>query len=379
MSNELIQQPNAQPFAGSSRALDLRANVGAIEVESQRAITEAKGQMQLAKMFPRDLTKAHAELMVACKSKAFAAVAFYSKPQGGSTVTGPSIRLAEEVARVYCNFQYGHRELSRSDDRSEIEVYVWDVEGNNYNKRQKTVLHVRDTRDGPKKLRDQTDIDQKINNVASKEMRGLILAAMPKWLVEEAVAECRKTIAGNNDEPLEARVRRMTQAFAKYGVSPERIEQHLGHKLDQTTLDELVDLQGLFNSLKEGIPASELFPLDDDATAKDAEGKPQSEAGQKVAEAVKKAQAKKAEAPASAPVQAPAASPAQAPAQAPTPAPQATQQELTPEPTQPSKKAQEASKKADEAQAPAPQSAPVAAATTQPPLQGGTVPPEDVF
>jgi hypothetical protein len=150
--------------------------------------------------------------------------------------------------------------------------YAWDMEKNNYNKRQITVMHVRDTRDGPKPLRDQADIDMKINNVASKQARGLILAMMPKWLVEDAVQECRKTLAGKNDEPIEARVRKMAQAFAKFGVTAERLEKHLGHKLDQVTLDELVDLTGIHNSLRDGTPASELFPLEHD-DADEASGK----------------------------------------------------------------------------------------------------------
>ena len=269
MTQDLVvhQSPQAgapAPFGPQGRALAAMgtANVGAVAIEQERAIAEAQGQMTLAKRFPRDLNAAHAELMVACKSAAFAAVAFYAKPQGGGTVSGPSIRMAEQIAQVFGNFQYGHRELSRDSKKSEVEIYAWDMEKNNYNKRQITVMHVRDTRDGPKPLRDQADIDMKINNVASKQARGLILAMMPKWLVEDAVQECRKTLAGKNDEPIEARVRKMAQAFAKFGVTAERLEKHLGHKLDQVTLDELVDLTGIHNSLRDGTPASELFPLE---------------------------------------------------------------------------------------------------------------------
>lgn len=270
-TNELVaaqaKQAAIVPFQGKQGMSMAGINAGAVTVEVERAIAEAQGKLTLAKKFPRDLTAAHAELMMACKSPAFAAVAFYSKPQGGSTVTGPSIRMAEQIAQVYGNFDYGHRELSRDENKSEVEVYAWDMEKNNYTRRQKTVLHVRDTRDGPKKLRDQTDVDQKINNVASKEMRGLVLAMMPKWLVEEAVQECRKTLAGNNDEPLEVRVRKMTQAFAKYGVKPGHLEKYLGHSLDEVLLDELVDLQGVYNLLREGTPASELFGDDTEETA----------------------------------------------------------------------------------------------------------------
>lgn len=258
MNDMTTTQQQSDPF---KRALATQGiNVGSVAIESERAIAEAQGKLILAKRFPRDLNAAHAELMAACKSPAFAAVAFYSKPQGGSMVTGPSIRMAEQIAQVYENFDYGHRELSRDDKKSEVEVYAWDMQKNNYSRRQKTVMHVIDTREGQKKMRDQTQIDQKINNVASKEMRGLILAMMPKWLVEDAIQECKKTIAGANDEPLDVRVRKMTQAFSKFGVKATHLEKYLGHSLDTVLLDELVDLTGIFNALRDGEPASEFFP-----------------------------------------------------------------------------------------------------------------------
>jgi len=264
MSNDLVpaQQHPVAPFGPQRSAVSASVNHGAVSIEVERAIAEAQGQMTLAKRFPRDLNAAHAEMMIACKSASFAAEAFYAKPQGGSTVTGPSIRMAEQLAQVFGNFQYGHRELSRDDLKSEVEVYAWDMEKNNYNKQQKTIMHVRDTRDGPKKLRDQADIDQKINNIASKEKRGLIIAMMPKWLVADAINECKKTIAGTNDEPLEVRVRKMTQAFLKFGVKTEHLEKYLQHPLKDVLLDELVDLTGIYNLLKDGTPASEIFGED---------------------------------------------------------------------------------------------------------------------
>ena len=265
--NEVIQQGAQQltHFPQPQRQLAPHVNAGAVTIEVERAVAEAKGQMQLAKMFPRDLNAAYAELMEACKLPALASVAFYSKPQGGSKVTGPSIRLAEEIARVYGNYEYGHRELSRveatptSFGRSEIEVYGWDKQTNNRSIRQITVLHVIDTKEGPKRLRDQTEVDNKIANVASKQLRGRILAMMPKWMVEAAIEECKKTLAGANEEPVSVRVRKMTQAFAKFGVTTEHLETYLGHKLDDTLVDELIDLMGVFNAIRDGAKPSEYF------------------------------------------------------------------------------------------------------------------------
>ena len=231
-------------------------NVGAVAIEQERAVAEAQGQLILAKRFPRNLTEAHAELMIACKSKAFADTAFYSVPNRG---TGPSIRFAEEVARVFGNFQYGHKELSRTEGKSEVEVFAWDMQNNNRSTRQITVMHLVDTKNGPKPCRDQADIDNKIANVASKQMRGRILALLPKWLVAEAIEECKKTIAGTNDEPISTRVRKMTQAFSRFGVTTEHLERYLGCSLDEVMLDQLVDMTGIFNALREGAKPSEFF------------------------------------------------------------------------------------------------------------------------
>ncbi|HEX7906739.1 MAG TPA: hypothetical protein VF534_01420 [Paraburkholderia sp.] len=264
MSSEIQRAEQNSPFQKMMQTAT-GTNVGAVSIESERAIAEARGQMQLAKMFPRDLNAAYAEMMDACKLMALAKVAFYSVPQGGQKVTGPSIRLAEEIARIYGNFEFGHRELSRveatpdSFGKSEIEVYAWDKEKNNRSIRQITVLHVLDTRDGPRKLRDQKDIDNKIANVASKQARGRILALMPKWLVEAAQEECRKTLAGDNSEPLAVRVRKMTQAFAPFGVTTAHLEGYLGVKLDDILVDQLIDLTGVFNAIREGAAPSEFF------------------------------------------------------------------------------------------------------------------------
>jgi len=270
--NEIVKAENGSALALMQQRGGLPAaiNAGAVTIEAERAIAEAKGQMQLAKMFPRDNTVAYQELMDACKMPAFAAVAFYSVPRAGGKVSGPSVRLAEEIARCYGNFEYGHRELSRSDGKSEVEVYAWDKEKNNRSIRQITVQHTMDTKEGPKKLRDQKDVDDKIANVASKQVRGRILALVPKWLVEAAVEECRKTLAGNNEEPISARIR-MAAAFGRLGITADRLEQYLGHKLDDTLPDEIADLMGVFNAIRDGAPASDYFAPAEKAESKSAE------------------------------------------------------------------------------------------------------------
>ena len=251
--NEIAPQDPFRPMLAQSAL-----NVGAVAIESERAIAEARGKIQVAKMFPRSMAQAMAEFMDACKSPDFANTAFYAVPNRGS---GPSIRFMEEAARCYGNMQYGHRELSRSDGKSEVEVFAWDVERNNESKRQVTVLHIVDTKNGPKKLVDQADIDNRIANVASKQMRGRIAALMPKAMVAAGVAACKLTLAGGNDKPISQRVNDMVGAFGKYGVTVKHLAEYVGHTLDNVTIDELADLIGVFNALKEGAKASEYFTI----------------------------------------------------------------------------------------------------------------------
>ncbi|MEY8688410.1 MAG: hypothetical protein AB9M53_00840 [Leptothrix sp. (in: b-proteobacteria)] len=254
MSGEITDPAFSRMTPSTSSAI----NVGAVAIEQERAIAEAQGQLTLAKRFPRSMAQAQAEFLDACKSPEFAAQAFYSVPNRGS---GPSIRFMEECARCYGNFVYGHRELSRGDGKSEIEVLAWDMERNNRSTRQVTVLHVVDTKNGPKRLTDQNDIDNRIANIASKQMRGRIAALMPKAMVAAGIAACKLTLAGNNDEPISARVGKMVAAFGKYGVNAKHLADYIGHTLDSVTVDELADLIGVFNAIREGAKPSEYFSL----------------------------------------------------------------------------------------------------------------------
>ncbi len=258
MNEVTTADQHASTFQGRALAAP-GMNMGAITVETERAIAEVQGQLTLAKRFPRSMVAAQMDFLEACKSPEFAATAFYAVKNRGS---GPSIRFAEEAARCYGNFDYGHRELSRGGGKSEIEVYAWDKEKNNRSTRQITVEHIMDANDGARPLRNQTDIDNRIANVASKQMRGRILALVPKAMVAAGIAECKRTIAGGGEKPLSEKILGICKAFLAYGVNTDRLAKYLGNLVDQMTTDQYADLMGIGNALKEGGKASEFFPSD---------------------------------------------------------------------------------------------------------------------
>lgn len=242
-------------------------NAGSVEIESKRAVAEALAQVRLAQIVGRDLNAVYHEVMENCSVLAMANVAFYSVKQGGGVVSGPSIKLIEQIANAMCHIEWGHRELSRIEStpdtigRSEIEVFAWDKLKNNRSIRQITVLHAIDTKDGPRKLRDQRQIDNQIANIAAKQMRGRLVALLPKWLVEAAIERCRDTLKkGDGKKSIGERVRDMVTAFAKFGVTPQHITKYLDvSSLENITIDQLESLVGVYAALREGARPSEFF------------------------------------------------------------------------------------------------------------------------
>lgn len=251
MSNEIITTPTEpNPFRVPANAPGI--NAGAVTIESSRAVAEAQGKLVIAKQFPRNEQLAYAKAMEACKRKSLAEKAMYSYPRSGSTISGPSIRLAEELARCWGNIDFGIKELSQKDGESEMQAYCWDMETNTMSSQTFVVAHVRDTKKGQVRLTEQRDIYENNANMAGRRLRARILAVLPPDLVEAAVNECKKTLAGNNDTPLIDRINNMVVAFKKFGVKIDTIEKRLNRKIDTMTAEDISEYIGIYNSLKDG-------------------------------------------------------------------------------------------------------------------------------
>ena len=250
--NEMVTQeaPN-MPASPVISDLD-NINQGTVAIEASRAIAEAQGKLVIAKRFPRDEVAAFAKAMEACQRPAMAEKAFYSFPRGGQKVEGPTIRFAEELARCWGNIDYGIKELSQDDGKSEMQAYAWDLETNAQSVQNFTNPHQREVGKKMQTLTSQRDIYENNANMATRRLRSRILAILPSWFVEECIAECKRTIAGNNDTPLIDRVKKMVLQFAKLGVTQEQIEARLKRKIDTMTIDDFTDYIGIYNAIKNG-------------------------------------------------------------------------------------------------------------------------------
>lgn len=236
------------------------ANAGTVAIEQSRAVAEALGKIQIAKSFPRSEAEAYAKIEQACMRPEFAAIATYAYPRGGQTISGPSIRLAEELARCFANVQYGIRELSQRPGESEMQAFAWDMERNVERFMNFTVKHERHTKSGVTKLTDPRDIYETVANQGGRRVRACILAVIDRNLETYALEVCKRTLAGDKSIPLSDRIRNMVAAFSKMGINTANLESRLGCRVDDILPDQFGELQAIYNSLRDGMSrASDWF------------------------------------------------------------------------------------------------------------------------
>lgn len=278
-TNELTNQAPGNPFA-----VQAPAGGGALAVmTSNAAVTSVLASIWIAKQFPRDLAEVTARMNQACSRLTLAQSATYAFPRGGTTVEGPSIRLAEALIGAWGNAEAGWKELGRHWDPkgadgkgcmvSECVAFCFDKETNVRREISFTVNHTRDKNvyEGKKKvgmvrelLESERDVYELCANMASRRIRACILQVLPGWLTEEALEAVGKTLENGDKRSLPDMIRSMEAKFREYGVTRVQLEKNLGHGLEETTKPEIVRLGKVFNSIAEGmVRVKDIFPADE--------------------------------------------------------------------------------------------------------------------
>jgi len=223
-----------------------------VDVQASRAVAEVQSAMTIAKKFPRDEKSAFVRVMTACSRKSLAEAAIYEYPRGGEKVRGPSIRLAEAVAQAWGNVATGIVELDRREGESLALAYCVDLETNYRKDITFTVPHVRDTKGGGKALTETRDIYELVANMGSRRLRNCIMAVIPGDIFDEAEAKCMETLT-KDQAPRADRIRLMLSAFAEVGVTTDMIAKRFGCNTDALSDSQLVQLRGIYQSLKDGM------------------------------------------------------------------------------------------------------------------------------
>jgi hypothetical protein len=218
----------------------------------QREVAEVQAMAAMAKMYPRDPRVAIDRILTACARESLAEVAMYQYKRGGQEITGPSIRLAEELARCWGNIDMGVKELVRGEGRSEALAYAIDLETTVRDARYFPVRHWRDTKGGGYALKDERDIYELVANMGARRKRACILSVIPRDVQDAAIRQCEMTLHTKGTVTPE-RVKKMADSFGEFGVTVEQLEKRIGRRLDTIGAAQMVQMGKVLNSLKDGM------------------------------------------------------------------------------------------------------------------------------
>lgn len=251
--------------SASDLALDAKHEVprgSMVSVESDRALAEVKAAIFLARQYPRDEVRATERIVADCADAKIAEKATYTYARGGTDISGPSIRLAELLARRWGNLQFGVRELEQRRGESIVEAYAWDTEANVRDAKTFTVRHEIGLKGGAKKhLSDPRDVYELVANQGARRKRAAILALIPAHVVDAAVTQVAKTLALTFQVTPDS-IKGMCDTFAGYGVSRAQIEARIQRRVEAITPALMVQMKGILNSLADGmsVPADHFAP-----------------------------------------------------------------------------------------------------------------------
>lgn len=238
----------SNPFAEDREANAL------VEVESSRAIAEVQAAYVVARKFPRNAMHAMDMILRDCTLPKLAEAATYDYVKGGSSISAPTIRLAEAVARRWGNIRCGVTELSRHEGYSFCKAFAEDLETGFSDERTFQVRHWRETRSGGYELTDERDIYELIANMGSRRKRACILSIIPMDVFDQAVRACEVTLK-NKVEVTDESLKILLEAFEKYHVTREMIEQRIQRRWDKSTVTPgmVMQLKRIYNSLEDGM------------------------------------------------------------------------------------------------------------------------------
>lgn len=243
---------NTNPFLPTAPQ---NSAVSTVQTENSRAVAEVQSALVIAKQFPRDMNQAYDRIMNACQRPALAQSAVYSYARGGSSITGPSIRLAEAIAQNWGNIQFGVRELSSENGESTVEAFAWDMETNTRQTKIFQVRHWRHTKGGGYKLTDPRDIYELVANNGARRLRACILGVIPGDVIDAAVEQCDQTIRASADTS-PAGVLKLLKSFEKHGVTKEAVEKRIQCRIEAISPAQVVSLIKIGTSIKDGMSAA---------------------------------------------------------------------------------------------------------------------------
>lgn len=248
---------------GGELALTEHAPEAGKELATAGAAAAAQHEIQsaiiIARRFPRNEDLCFQKLMKSAARPSFAEDAMYSFPRGDKDVTGPSVNLAREAARIWGNVRFGLYVVRDDEETRLIRGFAYDVETNvkvEVEDDFKKLIQRKVKGSNPPRTEwlvpDERDLRELTNRRGAILLRNALLQVLPKDLIEDALFTCSKTLetaAGANPD---GERKRLMVDFGSINISVEQIEQKLGHPFSQSTPKEIAELRGICKSIIDG-------------------------------------------------------------------------------------------------------------------------------
>lgn len=279
-TNDKLAKSNAPGRTDLTMAGQTMAGLSTNEMAATAVAAAAKANVEarfvMALHRPRNFDVARDRLLAACQRPGFAEKAVYRRPMGGETITGLSIRFAEEALRAWGNIDVQASIIYDDDERLILQVNCMDLE-TLVNEGDQTVITKRVERKNPKgrevlgqrinssgdttyicKASDE-EVLVKVNAAKSRMIRNMGLRLIPSDVLEDARKLCDQTSIAETGKDIQVSRQKMVEAFNKLGVQPADIGRYLGHDCWQASVPELNELREVIQTVREGTPWREIL------------------------------------------------------------------------------------------------------------------------
>jgi hypothetical protein len=206
-------------------------------------------QVEIARRFPRDLTKARATLKsLATETEEIAEECIYALPRGNKTIEGPSARFAEMMAFAWTNCRAASRVVAELEQVIVAQGVFHDMETNCFR-----LAETRRSIIDSKGRRYNLDMIVMTGNAAgSIALRNATTRGIPKphWL--PAYLAARAVIVGDS-RSLSVRREKALHRLQLMGAQPDEIVKLLDLKsAAEITGEHLIRLRGLIQAVQDG-------------------------------------------------------------------------------------------------------------------------------
>lgn len=239
------------------------------------AVARERYQMEamvaMARLNPRNELASFQAMVNAAKRPTFAAKAEYRYSRGGKPVVGVSVAATRPLASYWGHIRSGWKILRLDEDGYHIEGFAHDMQTGSMRSGEHVGQWVqqRKNRDTGKAewitVTDERDRRELMGKQGSILERNCVLAIIPPDIVEDVIAECRRTntaqASGDLKKDRASTIRAMAAALGEFGVTPEMVERRIGHPIEAVSAEEIADLRTIYNSMKEGEPMLSFFEV----------------------------------------------------------------------------------------------------------------------